>query len=377
MLIRTSALIFSLTLAGAPLALANPEIIYPKESWEITDAHRLRTLEFSQLEQFLFPDNPGEKAPQTDAVVIIKSGRIIYERYANNYGPEKRHPFWSVSKSVFSAIYGAALGDGKLKNEDSICLRIPKKDPKICAIRNIDLIQHSSGLEWAETYENSKRPKDSSVIAMLYGGGTKDVADFVLALHPPKFAPGTQWNYSSGDSNLLAGVLRLALGDTHQDYPWTRIFAPIGIRSFLWERDEKGTLVASSYLHGTARDLARFGLLFLREGKWEGKEILSKEWIRLSLSPAPAIKTTKPDDRPGREPNMFGAHWWLNFANPSQNEGKPWPNQPETTYAALGHWGQSIVILPEEDLVVVRLANDRGDRFSMDRFLTLVREYAR
>ena len=369
-----AALISGFAAQAASLPLDLP--IYPGATWEVNDSYRARALPLSQLEDFLFPANPSERSPATDGIVIIKGGKIIYERYDHNYGPEKRHAFWSISKSIFSAVYGAALADGKLKNEDSVCARLAQKDAKICAIRNIDLLQHSSGLEWAETYENSSRPKDSSVIALLYGGGTKDATNFVLSLHQPSHPPGTHWNYSSGDSNLLAGVFRIALGEEAAAYPWKRIFSPLGIQSFIWETDEKGSLIASSYLHGTPRDLARVGLLFLREGKWAGQDILPSNWIRFSTTMAPALRTTKQIVAPGREPNMYGAHWWLNLANPDQGLGKPWPNQPENVYAALGHWGQSMIILPSEDLVIVRMANDRRDRLPLDRFLSLVREFA-
>lgn len=377
---RTFAILF---LAGfAPLALpaGTKAEVWPGADWEVEARKKPRNPEaLKELEAYVFPPTPEPDAPVTNALLLVKGGRIIYERYANGYRADMRHPAWSISKSVLNAVLGAAIMDGKITLSDPVCKYLPAPDPKQCAITVEHLARQSSGLDWSEDYEDSDEPKDSDVLALLYGEGIENMEDFILKLHAPRFPPGTRWNYSSGDSNLLSILVNRALpAEERAAYPWRRLFGKIGAKSFLWERDARNIFVASSYLHATARDLARFGLLFLREGRWKSETLLTKAWIKYSRELAPAMTKTRPRPNPRNpEPEAYGAHWWLNLPNPAFGIAQPWPNNPPDVYAALGHWGQGLLLVPGDDLIVVRFGNDRRKRIAMDQLLTLARAYAK
>jgi CubicO group peptidase (beta-lactamase class C family) len=230
------------------------------------------------------------------------------------------------------------------------------------------LLRMSSGLAWNEGYEAS--PLNSSVIAMLYTWGRQDMATFTASM-PLRHPAGTVWRYSSGTTNLLAGVLRKVVGDEgYRTYPWDRLLNRLGMDSVVWERDQSGTFVGSSYLYATPRDLARFGLLYMRDGVWKGERILPEGWVSYSTQLAPAYRTmplSKEDqeDRPG-------AHWWLNVSVPERGLARAWPDAPEDCFAALGHWGQSIFVLPSQRVVIVRTGDDRDGSFDKNEFLKRV-----
>jgi CubicO group peptidase (beta-lactamase class C family) len=236
-----------------------------------------------------------------------------------------------------------------------------------CAVTVRHLLEFASGWDWRETYEGQS-PVTSSVLAMLYGEGRRDMARFV-ANHPLRDPPGTSWQYSSGETNVLAAVVGAALAERHGErFPWAVLFDPIGM-SATWERDAAGTFGGSSYVWATPRHLARFGWLYRNDGCWNGRRILPEDWIADSTRVVDGLRA-KPvawtdDDVQGRQ-------IWLNIAVPEIGQvERPWPSAPEDAYAALGHWRQSITVVPSRDTVIVRVADDRDHTFDHDTFLGL------
>ena len=152
------------------------------------------------------------------------------------------------------------------------------------------------------------------------------------------------------------------------DYPWTLLFEPLSMSSVVFERDARGTHVGGSFVWATPRDFARFGYLFLNDGCWEGKRYLPEGWVRDSVAVSNPFKLhpleNEPDDVQGRQ-------FWLNRPVPEQKVTTPWPGVPEDAYAARGHWGQSITVVPSLDLVIVRTADDREKGFDFPKFLAL------
>ncbi len=323
---------------------------FPAAEWE--DAPEA----YAAAEAYAF--GPGMK---TDGVVIIRAGKLAYEKYRAPYTADGRHVAWSISKSFLNALVGVMVGEGKMALTDPVAKLVPAlgRDEAHKALTIGHLMHMSSGLAWQESYEES--PLNSSVLRMLYGEGQADMAAFVAAFALGS-TPGTKWSYSSGDSNLLMGAVRQAAGEArYRTLPWTALFDRLGMRSAVWERDGHGGFVASSYVHATPRDLARFGYLFLRDGLWNGERILPEGWVAYSRTLAPAIKATP------AEKQRYGAQWWLN-----SGEGDTvlyWPEAPADTYAAMGHWGQAIYVIPSLDIVVVRTADDRDESFSTSTFL--------
>ena len=329
--------------------------------------------EFEQFLSYAFPENldwNSREGVRTQSLLVIKDGVLIYEKYRQGFGPEKRHHTWSVSKLLANTFMGIAERDKILSRQSRVAEFVPVgDDPSFQKMTIRDLLFWSSGFGWNESYEGN--PLRSSVLEMLYGQQVKDVGDFV-ARTPLAHLPGEKESYSSGDTNLLSLVLRKALkrDDRYWSFPWKELFDPLGIQSAVIERDESGTFLLSSYAHMTPRDLAKIGLLYLNDGVWNKKKILPAGWIYDSTQLSPAFRGRvkgSHSDKPAR-----GMHLWTNKEDLRLNLRRPFPDVPSDMFAALGHWGQSMVMIPSERLIVVRMADDRDDSFDMNRFLKLL-----
>ena len=226
------------------------------------------------------------------------------------------------------------------------------------------LLNWASGLDWQEDYEYA--PLKSSVVAMLYTRGRGDMAAFT-AEHALGAIPGTRFRYSSGDSNVLGASLKSMVGEqAYANYPWSALFEPLGITSAVWERDASGTFVASSYAYLNARDLGRVGLLMQRDGRWGERQLLPPSWVAFNRTP---FANYRPDpQKPGEA--VPGGQWWLNAT--LEGSARPWPDVPDDAFAALGHWGQGLYVLPTQKLVVVRYADDRDGSYSHNELLKRV-----
>lgn len=330
---------------------------WPGEQWAVRPAARSPAL--ADLEHYAFPPRHDEtrQGIRTDALLVIRDGEIIYERYAAPTTADTPHLTWSISKSVMATVLGVAYGEGRFRLDDPVAKFYPPFSAHP-AIKMQDLLHWASGLDWQEDYEYA--PLNSSVVAMLYTRGRREMARFT-AEREVASAPGTSYRYSSGDSTALAAALNGMVGDTaYAGYPWTALFDPLGIKSATWETDSVGIFVGSSYAYMTARDLARIGLLMQRGGVWRDRQLLPTDWIDFNLTP---FKSQAPTDE------APGGHWWLN----TRADGKrgPWPDAPPDTFAALGHWGQAMYVIPEEKLVIVRYADDRDGTYDHNQLLKL------
>ncbi|MBV4459872.1 beta-lactamase family protein [Pseudomonas sp. COR58] len=311
------------------------------------------------LEAYAFPprDDGTRQGVRTDALLVIRDGRLVYERYAGPTTADTPHLTWSISKSLMATLLGVAYGEGRFRLEDPVSKYYPALE-RHPALTLRDLLHWASGLDWQEDYEYA--PLKSSVVAMLYTRGHRDMAAFA-ASHEAYAAPGKAFRYSSGDSNLLAAALKGIVGpQRYADYPWTALFEPLGIRRAVWETDAAGTFVASSYVYLTARDLARIGLLMARDGRWGERQLLPAEWVAFNRTPFAGYKA-------GQDEAVPGGHWWLNLA--ADGAPSPWPDAPPDTFAALGHWGQALYVIPSANLVIVRYGDDRDGRYRHNELL--------
>ena len=195
----------------------------------------------------------------------------------------------------------------------------------------------------------------SSPIAMLFGAGHRDQLGFILS-HKLVAEPGKRWNYSTGDAELVSAVAKRALQKAHgRDAFWTLMFDKIGMTNATFEEDEKGTPQGGSMVFATLRDFAKFGFLFLNDGCWAGERILPEGWVKDSTTVSDVFNASAPDS----ETTPSGYSWWLNQPSAARNKPRPWADTPDDTYAALGHWGQRIIVVPSEDTLVVRIGDDR------------------
>ena len=281
-----------------------------------------------------FTADPAGDLGETHAVVIVQGGRLLAERYAPGYGPDVTCRSWSMAKSITQALVGLAVGDGLIDiyaPADIPAWRAPG-DPR-GAITLDHLLRMSSGLAWVEDYTPGN---PSDVIAMLFAEGREDVAAYAEAValaHPP----GTYWQYSSGTTNIIAHALARGLGVDGagmEAFMRGRLFGPLGMTSASPRFDAAGTFIGSSFCFCTPRDFARFGLLYLRDGMWEGRRLLPEGWVDYARTPT----FQQADVEPGSD---YGAQWWLNMAGPG-------------TFSANGYEGQHIVVCPDRDLILVR-----------------------
>ena len=280
----------------------------------------------------------------TAAVIVLKGGRIVAERYRPGFGIHAGYRTWSTSKSITALLMAIASRQGLLDLEGPA--DVPEwaaaDDPRR-AITYKQLMWMSSGL--FSGGDNS--------YAVYFGG--QDVMSAITgnALEVP---PGTRWKYANNDTLLLARALRHRLGDDakFRRYPYEELLRPLGMHHTRMEADHLGMFVSSSQTYTTARDLARLGLFLYDDGVWNGKRFIPEGFLKFAGTPAP----TRPpvDGQWG-----YGAQFWLLDRM---------PGVPPGTYTTAGRKGQFVTVVPGHDLVIVRTGVDpEGIRFQQDQLV--------
>ena len=285
---------------------------------------------------------------RTFAVLVVHRGQLVVERYGgvlehfdrppDPVGPDSRLLSWSMAKSMLHSAVGLLVAEGAVSLDEPAPVAswaAPGDTRRAITLR--DLLEMRDGLEFREDYVNAGA---SDVIEMLFGSGKDDVAAYAAA-RPQRFPPGERFSYSSGTSNIVAGIVKEQVGPGPVLEEWLRdrLLEPIGATSVELGFDASGTWVASSFVHATARDYARFGELYLRGGWWEDRRILPEGWVDHGRTPRSL-------DEDG---SLYGAHWWV-------------LDDPWGSFCAAGYEGQSIVVSPGLDLVLVRLGKTPEER---------------
>lgn len=270
---------------------------------------------------------PAEGDRGVRSVVVVHGGSIVYERYHPEVGPDDVMSSYSVAKSFTATLIGLLVEDGLLELDAPVDRpEWPEGDPRR-AITLRMLLQMSSGLEWDEA---------TSLATMGFSMLASPSAAAVMANQPLEREPGSAFEYSTGTSALIAGIAADALGGCAEldAYLHERLLEPIGITTAEIVTDGGGCFVGGLGMDMTTRDFARFGLLNVRGGWWDGEQIVRPEWIDAERTPAP----TNP---------QYGLHWWL--------------GESGAQFAAIGLGGQQIAVIPAADLVIVvnsALGND-------------------
>ena len=272
----------------------------------------------------------------TRAVLVLYDGHIVAEQYAPGFDKNTVMLGWSMSKSFTGAMVGILVNQHKLSVDQPAPVASWTNSGKSnITIKN--LLQQTTGLDFTENYT---RP--SSVTKMLFRQG--DMAAYTASL-PLKYRPGTVFNYSSGNSNILSKVIRQVVGEkNYVAFPYKELFYKINAYSFLLEPDASGTYIGSSYSYATARDFARFGLLYYNNGTWNGEQILPASWVRESVQPSIADKR-----------KHYGYQFWLNGYDENDSTKRWYPDVPADMFFCDGYGGQDVYIIPSEKLIVVRL----------------------
>lgn len=302
---------------------------------------------------YAFTETNPEKPINTRAVVIVYDGEIIAERYAPGFDKDSRHMGWSMTKSITNAITGILTLDGRMKVFDPA--PVPEwqnDDRKTITLHN--LLQASSGLKWEELYSGP-----SPATKMLFK--KKDMGVFAAEC-PKEFEPNTVFEYSSGTTNLISRIIRNAIGDDdYYKFYYRELFEKTGMRSMILEPDAGGTYVGSSYSWATARDWARFGLLYLNDGVFDGKRILPEGWVAYTTTHATTALRGE-----------YGAQWWLNAGSMDNPNNRTYPDVPRDSFQAEGYEGQYVFVVPSKKLVVVRLGLSQTNELDMNQFVSKV-----
>lgn len=292
----------------------------------------------------------------TLSLLVVHKGRIIHERYAPGVEVTTKTRTWSTAKSIAVTLFGILADQGRLALDEPLGFEwlprapSPETDPRN-AITLRHVLNMSSGLY----------PVDNAGLEYATGSGLAywaGASSVNGARHRALFRePGSYWDYENYDTILAVYAMRRALEDyrTYLEFPRRALLDRIGMRNTLLSTDRFGDFILSSQVYTNARDLARFGLLYLNGGVWNGERILSEEWIDFVRTPAPATARTG---------HQYGGQWWLVPDNRT--------DVPRDAYATAGNRGQYVIVVPSHDLVIVRRGLDYG-RQGFDRW-DLVRE---
>jgi hypothetical protein len=299
------------------------------------------------------PDAPPFR--RTKAVVVVRDGIIIAERYADGVTIDTPLLGFSMTESVINALIGIMTQQGMVS--PSIPAPIPEwraaSDPRH-VIEVEHLLRMTTGLALDET--NSGFDASSQMLYLH-----NDMAGFAVKAQPIA-PPGTRWAYSSPTTQLLARIIRDAVGGPEQTlaYAWRELFNPLGMRDVTLEFDGAGTLQASTYMLASARDWARFGLLYLNDGVLAGKRILHEDWVDFS-----AAATLDTD---------YGAGFWTNRSEHQHAKARVRLGVPRDAFFASGDLGQRVVIIPSQQMVVVRLGDATGPAGDISGLSRLVKQ---
>jgi CubicO group peptidase (beta-lactamase class C family) len=325
---------------------SNPRATFPGGDWAVEEPedHALSSGGLANVATI------AEQHKST-CLVVARDGVILGEWYWDGFDENTAIPnVWSVTKSVISAAIGIAQHEGLLDIHDRASDYIPQWQGTASEdVTIFDLLTHSSGREFDFF-------ADLGILQAV------DQTEYSLGFSQ-SLPPGTRFDYSNTGTQALEAVLEQAVGGDVQGYVEAKLFAPIGMSASLGH-DPNGNVQTYTGLSATCRDLARFGHLYLRKGKWDGQQVVPKAWVAESTEPGTALN------------DAYGYLWWLNddghvvlssIPERAEYEGKVLPSAPDSMVMALGAFGQFIAYDRESGLVIVRttLDYDMSDPLSL------------
>jgi CubicO group peptidase (beta-lactamase class C family) len=334
---------------------------WPTDEWPRGTIARQSELEGIVDELFTHDD-----LAVTNGVVVIQGGRILVERYggdqmffdrpAEPYSSQSQFISQSIGKSVLHMIFGTLVDEGRLDPQQLAPVHewSDPADPRH-AIRVRDLLAMRDGIDFVEVYEIGET---SNVIEMLVGEGSADMAAYTARL-PLAHEPGTHFNYSSGTTNVLSRMVadQVGFADAYVGYLQERLFGPLAMTSADPKFDASGNWIASSSLHARALDFAKFGLLYLRGGEWNGRQLVARSWTDTAQVPL---------SREEESGDLYSWQWWVT-------------GDDYGTYWASGFEGQMISVVPSLDALILRFAHTPEEHYPSlkswrERVLSLLAE---
>jgi CubicO group peptidase (beta-lactamase class C family) len=354
-LIVCMALLAPVSLAHAQLVPLPPQaadVAWPTKEWPLgTLPEDMDAAAFHAAINVAF-DKEAPGLGETREIVIIRGGRLIYERAAPGYTTNMRLVSWSMAKSVTQALVGVAVAQGKIDVDAPMGSPHWAANDRRAQIPWRQWLQMTDGQRYLEIEAASVAESDAS--RKLFGPGRLDVARYCAGL-PLIHDPGTYWNYNSCGIVLTADALTRAIVPKSASPQERRAAMMIWMRESLFdvigmnaqpEFDATGLLYGSALIYASARDFAKFGLLYLRDGVWDGRRVLPQGWVDFARTHGT-----------GANADIYGAGWWI---APKEGSGRPYPIYVDTGperdgFSAQGFEGQYTLVVPSKDLVIVRL----------------------
>lgn len=295
-------------------------------TFEQTKYEQQKNINLVKTDSFLTAYNRSK--PVTHSLIIIQNGKNIFEKYYNGFSADKRNNLKSTAKSITSLLIGIAIDKGLIKDENQKIFDLlpemfdEKTDPEKKKITIKDALTMGAGFEWNNFGGKWRSGWDRS----------HEPTKYLIRQVPLTNKPGTKWNYNSALSHLLSTLIKKYSGMNTLEFAKKYLFAPLGIKNVQWSKSKDGNEMGNSELFLTPRDLAKIGLLMMQDGKWQGKQIVSKEWID---------KSTKKYFDGFPQIGGYGYQWHTRKFGKYQS------------YLAAGWGGQFLIIIPRLNMVIV------------------------
>jgi CubicO group peptidase (beta-lactamase class C family) len=289
-----------------------------------------------------------ENQKDIHSLLILRNGYLVTEAYFYPYPKDFKHILHSCAKSITSALIGIAINEGRIKNVNEKVLpyfpdtKVERIDDRKNALSIRDLLTMSTGLDWVE---DGAYGSDGDTYTQMWKSDSQ--IKFILD-RPMKGQPGKEFYYCSGASHLLSGILQKTTGESSFEYGKEKLFGPVGIQDLFWMPDRNGLSVGGSGLFMTPADMAKFGYLYLKKGKWDGRQVVPEQWIDDSTQ----LQIDTPRGLGGHY--GYGYQWWMNSFG---------------GYSARGYAGQYIFVIPRYEMVVVFTSGLSGYDFFLPEYL--------
>lgn len=298
-----------------------------------------------------FADKDPKNPIFTHAVLVVYDGKIIAEKYAQGFNRNSPMMGWSMTKSITNGLVGVLVKEGKLDVNAPAPVPEWQHDERKSITLNI-LLQATAGTEWNESYFDPSSDFHTMFIK-------KDDKGAYAASRPTENPPGTVFRYSSAATNIISRIVRQTVGDDqYYKFPQEKLFHKAGMYTVVLEPDASGTFVGSSYSYASARDWARYGLLYLNDGVANGERIFPEGWVRYSTTPSTAAPL-----------GQYGAQIWLNAGRADNPTERLYPAWPTDAFLFDGFEHNFVVVVPSKKLVVVRLGVTHNKNFDLEKLV--------
>ncbi|GEN84132.1 serine hydrolase [Sporosarcina luteola] len=326
------------------LILSELHTVWPTEEWPTStpEEQGMDSEKLVELFEYIEQNDPR----QLHGLLIIRNGHIVAEKYTSPYNEKYPHNTYSVTKSLTSAIAGIAIDEGIINLNDRVLDYFPdmtfenmSEEKENMTIEQLLLMK--TGIQWPEWDS-----EESSIQLFRVWDNSKSLLQYYLNQPIIKEQVG-EWNYDTGAPYVLGAIIERASGMTLNEYGKEKIFDRIGMDSLEFYVTNEGIAHGGTYSQMTPRDMARFGYLYLHDGKWDGEQIVPKEWVKESLYPHTEFDVYDYD---------YGYYFYL---NESEN-GR--------LFSARGAGGQWIIVVPELELIVIETGRS-FERISLNEYI--------